>query len=135
MVRAKFIIFGALAALLAMSSNADAGRRGPSGILGALTAPLRMMVGMPRAVFGDPADNNRFSSRWVEGAGFFRLNTWQLGYSLSNDLLSRTKVLSRVRIFIGGQNNMLITNWSTLDPVNDRFPLPKSYFFGLNATL
>jgi TonB-dependent starch-binding outer membrane protein SusC len=89
---------------------------------------------MPRAVFGDPADNNRLSSRWVERAGFFRLNTWQLGYSLSPEMLSRTNVLSRVRIFIGGQNNMLITNWSTLDPVNDQFPLPKAYFLGLNAT-
>jgi TonB-linked SusC/RagA family outer membrane protein len=90
---------------------------------------------MPRAVYNDPAGNNRFSSRWVEKAGFFRLNTWQLGYSLPNDMLSRTNLISRVRIFIGGQNNMLFTKWSTLDPVNDEFPLPKSYFVGLNATL
>ncbi len=90
---------------------------------------------MPRAVYNDPAGNNRFSSRWVEKAGFFRLNTWQLGYSVPSDILSRTNVISRVRIFIGGQNNMLLTKWSTLDPVNDEFPLPKSYFVGLNATL
>lgn len=90
---------------------------------------------MPRAVYNDPAGNNRFSSRWVENAGFFRLNNWQLGYSLPSGMLSRTNVISRVRIFIGGQNNMLFTKWSTLDPVNDEFPLPKSYFVGLNATL
>lgn len=90
---------------------------------------------MPRAVVNDPADNNRLSSRWVERAGFFRLNTWQLGYSLPATLLEKTGgVVSRFRIFIGGQNNMLITNWSTLDPVNDEYPLPKSYFAGLNLT-
>ena len=90
---------------------------------------------MPRAVAGDPAGNTRFSSRWVEGAGFFRLNTWQLGYSLPSTLLEKTSgVVSRFRLFVGGQNNMIITNWSSLDPVNDAYPLPKSFFVGLNAT-
>ena len=90
---------------------------------------------MPRAVAGDPADNNRFSSRWVEDAGFFRLNTWQLGYSLPANMLEKTAgVVSRFRVYVGGQNNMLITRWSTLDPVNDAYPLPKSFFVGLNAT-
>jgi hypothetical protein len=95
---------------------------------------------MPRAVAGDPAGNNRgdedvANSRWVEKAGFFRLNTWQLGYSLPGTLLAKTSgVVSRFRLFVGGQNSMLITNWSTLDPVNDAYPLPKSFFVGLNAT-
>lgn len=97
---------------------------------------------MPRAVANDPAGNNRadddnstYSSRWVEGAGFFRLNTWQLGYSLPSTLLEKTSgVVSRFRLFVGGQNNMIITNWSGLDPVNDAYPLPKSFFVGLNAT-
>jgi hypothetical protein len=95
---------------------------------------------MPRAVAGDPAGNNRgdddvANSRWVEKAGFFRLNTWQLGYSLPSTLLAKTSgVVSRFRLFVGGQNSMLISNWSTLDPVNDAYPLPKSFFVGLNAT-
>jgi TonB-dependent starch-binding outer membrane protein SusC len=90
---------------------------------------------MPRAVAGDPAGNNRFSSRWVENAGFFRLNTWQVGYSIPSTLLDKTSgVVSRFRVFVGGQNNMLITHWSTLDPVNDAYPLPKSFFVGLNAS-
>lgn len=90
---------------------------------------------MPRAIYGDPAGNNRFSSRWVERAGFFRLNTWQLGYSLPSTLLDKTGgVVSRFRVYVGGQNNILITRWTTLDPVNDDYPLPKSYFVGLNLT-
>ena len=97
--------------------------------------PENPSTSMPRIVAGDPAGNNRFSSRWVERAGFFRLNTWQLGYSLPGSLLEKTGgVVSRFRFFVGGQNNILVTNWSTLDPVNDAYPLPKSYFVGLNAT-
>lgn len=90
---------------------------------------------MPRAVAGDPADNNRFSSRWVERAGFFRLNTWQLGYSLPSNILDKTNgIVSRFRFYVGGQNNILLTRWSTLDPVNDAYPLPRSIFVGLNAS-
>lgn len=90
---------------------------------------------MPRAVAGDPAGNNRFSSRWVENAGFFRLNTWQLGYSLPSTILEKTAgTVSRFRVYVSGQNNMLITNWQGLDPVNDRYPLPRSFFFGINAS-
>lgn len=97
--------------------------------------PENPSTSMPRAVIGDPAGNNRFSSRWVEDAGFFRLNTWQLGYSLPSTVLDKTAgVVSRFRLYVGGQNSMLITNWSTLDPVNDVYPLPKSFFVGLNAT-
>ncbi len=91
---------------------------------------------MPRAVFQDPADNNRFSSRWVERAGFFRLNTWQLGYTIPSTILEKTRgTVTRFRVYVGGQNNMLITRWSGLDPVNDDYPLPRSWFVGLNASL
>ena len=89
---------------------------------------------MPRAVVGDPAGNARLSSRFVESAAFFRLNTWQLGYSLPQTLLDRTNVFSRFRLYVGGQNNMYLTKWSGIDPVNDRYPLPKSYFMGLNVS-
>lgn len=88
---------------------------------------------MPRAVVGDPAQNDRLSSRWVENASFFRLNNWQLGYSLPTPITQRMQ-MNRLRVFIGGQNNMLITRWSTIDPVNDQYPLPRTYFLGLNAT-
>ena len=89
---------------------------------------------MPRAVVGDPAENNRFSTRWIENASFFRLNNWQVGYSLPNTLLDNlNNVISSARVYIGGQNNIYMFNWRGIDPVNDEFPLPKSIFFGLNA--
>lgn len=87
----------------------------------------------PRAVFGDPASNNRFSTRWVENASFFRLNNWQVGYSLPQSLIGPTNVFEKLRVFVGGQNNILITNWSSIDPVNDYYPLPRMIMIGVNA--
>ncbi len=88
---------------------------------------------LPRAVYGDPAGNNRYSDRWVESGAFFRLNSWQLGYSLPGKLLQNTHVFSKLRIFVGGQNNFTITRYSGIDPVNDQYPLPKMINVGVNA--
>jgi TonB-linked SusC/RagA family outer membrane protein len=95
--------------------------------------PSNPSTTLPRAVVGDPAGNQRLSTRFVESAAFFRLNTWQLGYSIPATLLARTNVFSRFRIYVGGQNNIYLHNWSGVDPVNDRYPLPRSYFLGLNV--
>ena len=96
--------------------------------------PSHTNTGVPRAVVGDPAGNNRISDRWVEDASFFRLNTWQLGYSLQNSALASLKnTVSSLRIYVGGNNNIYLHRWSTVDPVNDQFPLPKTFTVGLNA--
>jgi TonB-dependent starch-binding outer membrane protein SusC len=71
---------------------------------------------MPRAIEGDPARNNRFSSRWIEDAGFFRLRNVQLGYSLPQDLLSKTKVFRSARFYIAASNLFVITDYTGLDP-------------------
>ncbi len=71
---------------------------------------------MPRAISGDPYDNNRFSSRWIEDAGFFRMRNIQLGYTLPKALLAKTKVLSNVRFYVAGSNLFIITNYTGLDP-------------------
>ena len=71
---------------------------------------------MPRAVAGDPYQNNRFSSRWIEDAGFFRFKNVQIGYSLPSQLLSKTKSFSNVRIYVSATNLFRITNYTGLDP-------------------
>ncbi len=88
----------------------------------------------PRAVVGDPAGNTRFSDRWVESAAFFRLNQWQLGYRFQKALLSQVDFIQALSIYVGGQNNLLLASWAGIDPVNDAFPLPKSYNVGIKAT-
>jgi len=96
--------------------------------------PTNTNTNVPRTVVGDPAGNNRMSDRWVEDASFFRLNTWQLGYSLQGSVLTALgNTVSSLRVFVGGHNNIYLHRWSTLDPVNDAFPLPKTFTMGLNA--
>jgi len=69
----------------------------------------------PRAAEGDPGANNRFSDRFVENAGYFRLSNLQIGYTLP---FSRDKVkfAENIRLWIGGSNLFCITPWKGLDP-------------------
>ena len=71
---------------------------------------------MPRAVDGDPYSNNRFSSRFVEDGSFFRLKNLQIGYSLPQSLLEKTKAFRSARIYIGATNLFVITKYTGLDP-------------------
>ncbi|HLW50107.1 MAG TPA: SusC/RagA family TonB-linked outer membrane protein, partial [Sphingobacteriaceae bacterium] len=115
------------------------GMSGPGATYFATTldrwTPSNTDTDLPRAVVNDPAGNNRLSDRWVESAAFFRLNNWQIGYSLPESLLARTKNSVRsLRIYVGGQNNLYMFRWRGLDPVNDDFPLPRSFNLGINAS-
>lgn len=88
---------------------------------------------IPRAAIGDPARNGRFSDRWVEDAGFLRLQTLQLGYAVPNQVLEKIGA-SRLRVFAGVENVFVITDWSGVDPENDENPIPTTFLFGLNAS-
>lgn len=89
---------------------------------------------MPRAVMGDPAGNNRLSDRWVESAAFFRLNNWQIGYTIPPTVLAKlNNTVSQLRMYVGGQNNLYLHRWRAIDPVNDSFPLARAISFGINA--
>jgi hypothetical protein len=71
---------------------------------------------MPRAIQGDPSGNNRMSDRWIEDAGYFRLRNIQLGYSLPQTLLGKTKAFSNLRVYVSGSNLFTITEYTGLDP-------------------
>lgn len=71
---------------------------------------------MPRAVAGDPYQNNRFSDRWVEDAGYFRLRNIQLGYTIPTNILSKTKAFQSARIYVAASNLFRITDYTGLDP-------------------
>jgi TonB-linked SusC/RagA family outer membrane protein len=89
---------------------------------------------MPRAVIGDPAGNNRVSDRFVESAAFFRLNSWQLGYTLPDRIMSKIGyAVSSLRIYVTGQNDIYAFRWSGVDPVNDNKPLTRTFYIGLKA--
>ncbi|MBR9998977.1 MAG: TonB-dependent receptor [Cyclobacteriaceae bacterium] len=89
---------------------------------------------LPRAIFNDPAGNNRFSDRFVERAGFMRLRNVTVGYSLPTSVLTSAGFIDRVRLYVSGSNLLTFTKWSGNDPENDNFPIPVTWTFGVNAT-
>lgn len=89
---------------------------------------------MPRAVYGDPHDNARLSTRWVENAAFMRLKTMQLGYTMPADLLAATKTLTSLRVYASATNLFTFTPWTGLDPENDLVPPARVFSIGINAS-
>jgi hypothetical protein len=109
------------------------GRNQFSTVLNAWT-PDNRSTSLPRAVYADPNGNLRYSDRFVEDAGFLRLQNVQLGYNLPQNWLQRTKSISGLRIYVTGINMFTITNWSGLDPENDLYPSTRQFLVGLRAT-
>jgi len=89
---------------------------------------------MPRAVYEDPAKNGRFSSRFVEGAGYLRLANVELGYTLPKTVFNQIKFANGFRVYVSGSNLMLLSKWEGLDPENEGYPLPRIFRVGLKAT-
>lgn len=77
---------------------------------------------MPRTIAGDPSGNNRMSDRWVEDAGFLRLQNLQVGYTFNADLLNKVGINS-TRVFLSGSNLFVLTPYSGLDPEDDTTPV------------
>jgi TonB-linked SusC/RagA family outer membrane protein len=86
---------------------------------------------MPRAAAADPGANNRFSDRWIENAGYFRLANLQIGYTLPK---FNAKIYENARIWIGGSNLFTATKWSGLDPENEAVPIPRVFSIGIDAS-
>lgn len=98
---------------------------------------------MPRALATDPVANSRESSRWIENAGFFRLNNINAYYNLPGSLLGKT-FISAARVFVSVNNVFVITKYKGLDPEEDAigpsylgnvvFPPVRSLILGVNLS-
>jgi iron complex outermembrane receptor protein len=88
-------------------------------------------------------DEITFSSYWIEDASFFRLQTVSIGYTLSAPNIG----LSRVRLYLTGENLGVLTNYSGVDPeisieglsspgidVFNAYPRPRRVMFGINIS-
>ena len=64
---------------------------------------------MPRAVWGDPANNRRASDRWLEDGSFTRLKNLIFAYNLDSKLASKMK-LSSLKVYVQAQNLITWTN-------------------------
>ncbi|MEM7548836.1 MAG: TonB-dependent receptor [Bacteroidota bacterium] len=102
---------------------------------------------LPRAVFGDPAGNNRASNRFVEDGSFIKLRELTIAYNLPTSILDKLS-LSKAKIYAQGRNLFTITDYSGFDPEVSRdegstispnidfgtFPQVRSIIFGINLS-
>ncbi|MEO6452499.1 MAG: SusC/RagA family TonB-linked outer membrane protein, partial [Ginsengibacter sp.] len=109
------------------------GRNQFTSVLNAWTADHPSAT-MPRAVYGDPNQNTRFSSRFVEKASYLRLQNLQLGYTVPKKLLDKTKAIQDFRIYVSGINLFTITKYTGVDPENDSYPSTRQFLVGINAS-
>ena len=96
----------------------------------------------PRLADGDPNKNfSNPSSFYLSDGSYFRIKTFQIGYSLPQSLISRA-TLQRVRIYISGNNLVTFTKYTGYDPEIggssygiDRgiYPQARSFTVGLNV--
>ena len=98
----------------------------------------------PRSSFGN--NNLVMSDRFLENASYLRIQNVRLGYTLPQRIAGKAK-LSRLMVYISGQNLHVFTKYSGLDPevgsLNQnptlsnidygRYPTPRLLTAGLNA--
>ena len=102
---------------------------------------------VPRA--GGAPQNLSISDRFVEDGSYTRLKNITLGYTLNSESIS--DYISKLRIYISGQNLITISDYSGLDPEvgnpltqngnsfelgvdRGNYPQPKSVLLGVNVT-
>lgn len=67
---------------------------------------------IPKVVYGDPAGNNRFSSRWIEDGSYLKLKELTLSWETREKLLFMTGF----KVFITGENLLCFTRYTGSDP-------------------
>ncbi|MCH7414117.1 TonB-dependent receptor [Belliella sp. R4-6] len=80
--------------------------------------PQNTMTDVPRAINGDPNRNARASSRWIEDGSFLRLKNLSLGYNIPSSVIEQISKgsISRVRVYVSGQNLLTFTKYTGYDP-------------------
>lgn len=96
---------------------------------------------LPQVLEGGSNGASDVSDLYVEDGSYVRLKVLQLGYTLP-EKLSEKAMISRLRLFVQGENLFTITNYTGLDPeVGTRngfdggtYPQARILSFGLNLT-
>ena len=66
----------------------------------------------PRATFGDPMGNSRFSDRWIEDGSYLRLRSLSLSYELQ----VKDGFLKNATVYVAGNNLLTFTKYMGYDP-------------------
>lgn len=70
------------------------------------------LTNQPRAVWGDPMGNARFSDRWIEDGSYLRLKTLTLSYNVP----VKSNYLEGIKVWASADNVLTFTNYLGLDP-------------------
>ena len=71
------------------------------------------VTNMPKATWGDPMGNSRFSDRWIEDGSYFRLRNVYLQYSLP---VNPTGFLRNLTVYATANNVFTLTKYKGYDP-------------------
>jgi TonB-linked SusC/RagA family outer membrane protein len=99
---------------------------------------------IPRAVWGDPIGNSRFSDKWIEDGSYARLKYITLTYKIP----IKPGFINSLEVFASGQNLVTFTKYLGMDPevsLSDfslaqgidigLLPQPRSVFMGIKLGL
>ena len=101
----------------------------------------------PRAIIGDPNDNDRISDRYIEDGSYLRIKNIALGYTFPKKMI-RSWGVDNLRVYANIQNLATFTSYSGYDPEigrstmdnmvygvdYGRYPSPTTYSFGVNMS-
>ncbi len=79
------------------------------------------VTNMPKATWGDPMGNSRFSDRWIEDGSYLRLRSLNITYNLP---LRSTAVFKNIGLSVSGNNLFTITKYLGYDPEFSASPSP-----------
>jgi hypothetical protein len=84
---------------------------------------------VPRAQWGDPIGNSRFSDRWIEDGSYLRLSYVTLSYNIP----VRLGFLNSLEVFASGHNLLTLTSYLGMDPdfCLSGYPLSQGIDIGL----
>lgn len=103
---------------------------------------------IPRAIAGDPNDNNRISDRYIEDGSYIRFKNITLAYYFPQDMIKKIG-MTNLKVYSNIQNLWTITKYTGFDPEiganqandtyvfgldNGRYPSPRIITFGLNIS-
>ena len=99
---------------------------------------------IPKAIYGDPMGNSRFSNRWIEDGSYLRLKTMTLSY----DVPIKSNFIEGFNVWVSANNLLTLSKYLGLDPEfsvrNSVYyqgvdaglvPLTKSYYIGVKFNL
>jgi TonB-linked SusC/RagA family outer membrane protein len=71
------------------------------------------VTNVPRAVFGDPIANSRFSDRWIEDGSYLRLRTVNVTYNVP---IKAKGALKAIKVYATANNVFTLTKYLGYDP-------------------